>query len=160
MVRLNANFLIGKHNRDPYLETESTLTAYEETIDSLPKQRQKAIRDLTARQLVTDFPIMSNKTIWSGHGDTLFFDSWSKARFYSNIDTVVSALNKANHYLEKGAVRVPLSDIYNDWSLPVLASTYNSLAFYKEIKYELKLVDEGDYVNHVIFFITRPHRLR
>ena len=140
-------------------ENDGLLLAYENAVSKFPKQRQKAIRDMVAKELVLEYPIHANKVIWTGKGDVLFFDSWSKKRFYSDHDIVEGTLNRLDHYIKRSKEPVSMSEIYSGWSVPSIGRGKNEIGFTEGIDYEIKIVEEGDYVNNVILFVTRPHNI-
>lgn len=139
-------------------ENDGILSAYEKAVSKFPKQRQKTIRDMVAKELILEYPISTNKVIWTGKGNVLFFDSWSKKRFYSDHDIVEGTLNRLDHFLKRSKKPIPISDVYDGWSIPYMAQG-KMVGFTNGIDYEIKTVDEGEYVNNVILFITRPHNI-
>ena len=140
---------------------ERLLKAYETAIEKWPKQRQKAFRDNVAKVLLADYPLKDSKIIWSGRGNDLFFDSLTHRRFYSSFDCIETAIAKANKRLSKSKSHkvVPLADIFSDWSIKTHDYIKN-YGFFEPIKYEIKVVQEGNYVTNVILFKTTPRPIK
>jgi hypothetical protein len=131
------------------------LSAYETAISKMPKQRQKTIRDLVAKEFILRSPIDRSTPVWTGKGTELFFDSLTNTRFYSTFNNVENAFKKINLRLKNGAHNIPLSDFFEDLNVRVTDQMRN-LVFNSEVKYEIKVVEEGPVVDNVIFFVTRP----
>lgn len=145
------NFTIGETPDN----SGDILDAYESAISQLPKQRQRTIRESAARELLNAYPLHVQKPVWTGKGEDLFFDSWSKMRFYSSFQHVETILNNTKKRLEKIDPRVPISDIYDGWGVPY-SKRMKNIGFIRKLDYEIKVVQHSGFTQNVILFITRP----
>ena len=111
-----------------YKLSETALSEYREAVvETVGEKKEREVRDTVAKNQVAQNPINQNTVIYTGKGDSLFYDATCGRYFKSNIDKI----NKAVLILNK-RMRDEMEITLNE--------------FYYEISPELKSIDVGDYL--------------
>ena len=97
---------------------EKALVRYQEkVVDILGEDKANEIRDEVAKSELEDNSIIETNIVWTGHGEDLFFDPLIGRAFYSDVESVRSAINDFNKDLI-GGVYGDLNDWYYHLGLP------------------------------------------
>lgn len=111
-----------------YKLSEKALTEYREAVvETVGEKKESEVRDTMAKRQVEKNPISKNTIIYTGKGDSLFYDATCGRYFKSNIDKINKVVLELNKRM-RDEMEITLNE------------------FYYEISTELESVDVGDYL--------------
>lgn len=98
-----------------------TATAFneykEKTLETVGEKKEQVIRNKVAEERINKDPAKQSTIIVTGKGSTRCFDTITKQRFVSDIESVKSIVNELNHRMIKGDDYVSLNDLYYELGL-------------------------------------------
>ena len=81
-----------------YKLSETALSEFKDTvIETIGEKKEKTVREKVAEKTVKNNPVTSSEVLFTGNGDTRFYDPMSARHFSSNIDKVKKAENNLNN---------------------------------------------------------------
>lgn len=103
-----------------YKLSETALTEYKDkVIETIGEKKEKTVREKVAEKKVKDNPITRSDVVFTGNGDTRFYDPMSGRHFTSNLDKVKKAENELNNtMLHTITGHASLNDLYDELDLP------------------------------------------
>jgi hypothetical protein len=103
-----------------YKLSETALTEYKDTvIETIGEKKEKTVREKVAKKTVKNNPVTSSEVLFTGNGDTRFYDPMSARHFSSNIDKVKKAENNLNNeMLHNITGYASLNEFYDEIGLP------------------------------------------
>jgi hypothetical protein len=103
-----------------YKLSETALTEYKDkVIETIGEKKEKTVREKVAEKKVKDNPVTSSEILFTGNGDTRFYDPMSGRHFTSNLDKVKKAENNLNNtMLHSITGHASLNDLYDELGLP------------------------------------------
>jgi hypothetical protein len=111
-----------------YKLSEKAFTEYREAVtETVGEKKECEVRDTMAKRQVEKNPISKNTIIYTGKGDSLFYDATCGRYFKSNIDKINKVVLELNKRM-RDEMEITLNE------------------FYYEISTELESVDIGDYL--------------
>lgn len=141
-----------------YTITEKAFTEYrEKVVEKIGANKEQAIRDEVAQDLVCDHPVANNEVIVL-QGDVLFMDSFSKRYFRSDVEAVKHAQNAVNHMIIHDGY-ASLTDLYNQLGIPSLP-TSNEVGWNADrlLEIEFSTTLESNQPCIVMGFVVEPIR--
>lgn len=100
-----------------YALSESALTEYKEkVVETIGEKKEKVVREAVAQGRVEKNPIENKEVIYTGDGDTLCMDYFSKRYFKSSIDKLKKVENDLNRRMLLESY-VSLNDFYYEIGL-------------------------------------------
>lgn len=98
-----------------------TATAYneykEKALETVGEKKEQIIRNKVAEEHISKEPVNQSAIIVSGNGTTRCFDSITKRRFISDIDTIKRIVNELNARMIDGEDYISLNDFYYELGL-------------------------------------------
>lgn len=111
-----------------YKLSEKALTEYREAVvETVGEKKEREVRDTVAKHQVENNPPNKNTIIYTGKGDSMFYDTTCGRYFKSNIDKINKAVLDLNKRM-RDEMEITLNE------------------FYYEISPELEPVDVGEYL--------------
>lgn len=98
-----------------------TATAFneykEKTLETVGEKKEQIIRNKVAEERINKEPVKQSAIVMTGKGTTRCFDTITKQRFISDIESIKSIVNELNHRMIKGDDYVSLNDFYYELGL-------------------------------------------
>lgn len=101
-----------------YNLSATALSEYKEkVIETIGEKKENAIRDKVAEERIAKEPVNQSAIIVSGKGNTRCFDTITKRRFTSDIESIKSIVNELNRRMINGEDYISLNDFYYELGL-------------------------------------------
>lgn len=101
-----------------YNLSATALSEYKEkVIETIGEKKEHAIRDKVAEERIAKEPVNQSAIIVSGNGNTRCFDTITKRRFTSDIESIKSIVNELNRRMINGEDYISLNDFYYELGL-------------------------------------------
>ena len=101
-----------------YNLSATALSEYKEkVIETIGEKKEHAIRDKVAEERIAKEPVNQSAIIVSGKGNTRCFDTITKRRFTSDIESIKSIVNELNRRMVNGEDYISLNDFYYELGL-------------------------------------------
>lgn len=98
-----------------------TTTAFneykEKTLETVGEKKEQIIRNKVAEERINKEPAKQSAIIVTGKGNTRCFDTVTKQRFISDIETIKSIVNELNRRMVNGEDYISLNDLYYELGL-------------------------------------------
>lgn len=96
-----------------YNLSATALAEYKQkVIETVGEKKEQAIRDKVAEDHIRKEPVNPSTIIVSGNGNTRCFDTITKRRFVSDIETIKRIVNELNRRMINGEDYISLNDFY------------------------------------------------
>ena len=100
-----------------YSLSETALKEYQEkVVETIGEKKEQAVRDAIAKDQIEKNPVTSHEVVFTGKGNTLFFDVTSGRYFTSDLDLVKTAVNDLNRRM-RDEMYVSLNEFYYEIGL-------------------------------------------
>lgn len=101
-----------------YNLSATALAEYKEkVIETVGEKKEKIIRDKVAEERINKEPVNQSAIIVSGNGNTRCFDTITKRRFISDIETIKRIVNELNRRMVNGEDYISLNEFYYELGL-------------------------------------------
>ena len=101
-----------------YNLSATALTEYKEkVVETIGEKKEQLIRDKVAEERINKEPVNQSAIIVSGNGNTRCFDTITKRRFVSDIETIKRIVNELNRRMINGEDYISLNDFYYELGL-------------------------------------------
>ena len=101
-----------------YNLSATALSEYKEkVIETVGEKKEQAIRDKVAEERINKDPVKQSTIIVSGNGSTRCFDTITKQRFTSDIETIRRIVNDLNQRMINGEDYISLNEFYYELGL-------------------------------------------
>lgn len=101
-----------------YNLSATALSEYKEkVIETVGEKKEQAIRDKVAEERIKKDPVKPSTVIVSGNGTTRCFDTITKQRFTSDIETIRRVVNDLNQRMINGDDYISLNEFYYEIGL-------------------------------------------
>ena len=101
-----------------YNLSASALTEYKtKVIETVGEKKEQLIRDKVAEERISKEPVNQSAIIVSGNGNTRCFDTITKRRFVSDIESINKIVNELNRRMINGEDYISLNEIYYELGL-------------------------------------------
>ena len=101
-----------------YNLSATALSEYKEKVlETVGERKEQAIRDKVAEERINKEPVNQSAIIVSGTGNTRCFDTITKQRFISDIETIKRTVNELNRRMINGEDYISLNDFYSEIGL-------------------------------------------
>lgn len=99
--------------------SETTYSEYQDKVKELfGKNKEQSVRDKIAQDKVNETPVSEDDVIYTGAGDTLFYDATSGRYFKSDLELIKRGINEVNYGMMNGmCMYACLNDVYSEWGL-------------------------------------------
>lgn len=106
-----------------YNISATALSDYKEkVIETIGEKKEKAVRDKVAEEQLKKAPADANTTIFvTGSGKTRCFDTITKQRFTSDIESIKKSVNELNRRMINGEDYISLNEFYYEIGLDEVA---------------------------------------
>ena len=96
-----------------YNLSATALAEYKQkVIETVGEKKEQLVRDKVAEEHIRKDPVNSSTIIVSGNGNTRCFDTITKRRFVSDIETIKRIVNELNRRMINGEDYISLNDFY------------------------------------------------
>lgn len=96
-----------------YNLSATALAEYKQkVIETVGEKKEQLVRDKVAEEHIRKDPVNSSTIIVSGNGNTRCFDTITKRRFISDIETIKRVVNELNRRMINGEDYISLNDFY------------------------------------------------
>ena len=86
----------------------------EKVIETIGEKKERAVRDKVAEEHINKEPANQSTIIVSGNGNTRCFDTITKQRFTSDIESIKRTVNELNRRMINGEDYISLNDFYSE----------------------------------------------
>lgn len=101
-----------------YNLSASALTEYKtKVIETVGEKKEQLIRDKVAEERISKEPVNQSAIIVSGNGNTRCFDTITKRRFVSDIESINKIVNELNRRMINGEDYISLNEFYYELGL-------------------------------------------
>lgn len=101
-----------------YNLSASALTEYKsKVIETIGEKKEQLIRDKVAEERISKEPVNQSAIIVSGNGNTRCFDTITKRRFVSDIESINKIVNELNRRMINGEDYISLNEFYYELGL-------------------------------------------
>lgn len=101
-----------------YNLTTAAFNEYKEkTLETVGEKKEQIIRNKVAEERINKEPAKQSAIIVTGKGNTRCFDTVTKQRFISDIETIKSIVNELNRRMVNGEDYISLNDLYYELGL-------------------------------------------
>ena len=101
-----------------YNLSATALSEYKDSvIKTIGEKKEHAVRDKVAEERLSKEPINKSAIIVSGNGNTRCFDTFTKRRFISDIESIKRIVNELNRRMISGDDYISLNDFYYELGL-------------------------------------------
>lgn len=101
-----------------YNLSASALTEYKtKVIETVGEKKEQLIRDKVAEERINKEPVNQSAIIVSGNGNTRCFDTITKRRFVSDIESINKIVNELNRRMINGEDYISLNEFYYELGL-------------------------------------------
>ena len=118
---IGANSVNAKRNAALATAYNLTATAFSEfknaTVETVGEKKEQIIRNKVAEEQVNKEPVNQSAIIVSGTGTTRCFDTITKRRFISDIETIRRIVNELNRRMVNGEDYISLNEFYTELGL-------------------------------------------
>lgn len=118
---LSANSINSKRNAvlaGIYSLTESAFEEYQnKVIEQIGEKKEEKIRDEIAQDRLNNNPVSSHEIIFTGKGDTLFYESLSGRYFKSDYEEIRKIINDFNQTILSREMYKTINDLYYELGL-------------------------------------------
>ena len=98
-----------------YNLSATALAEYKEkVIETVGEKKERAIRDKVAEERINKEPVNQSAIVVSGNGNTRCFDTITKQRFTSDIESIKRSVNELNRRMINGEDYISLNDFYSE----------------------------------------------
>lgn len=105
-----------------YNLSATALSEYKEkVIETVGEKKEQAIRDKVAEERIKKDPVKQSAIIISGNGTTRCFDTITKQRFTSDIETIRRIVNDLNQRMINGEDYISLNEFYYELGLDAVS---------------------------------------
>lgn len=94
------------------LSTTALAEYKQKVIETVGEKKEQTIRDKVAEERVNKEPVNPSTIIVSGNGNTRCFDTITKRRFISDIETIKRVVNELNRKMINGEDYISLNEFY------------------------------------------------
>lgn len=103
-----------------YKLSETAFADYrEKVVETIGEKKEELVRDKVDQAVVERHPVAASDVIYTGYGNTLFFDPLSGRHFVSDIDRVQKVENELNNQMIHDTFGyVTLNEFYDEIGLP------------------------------------------
>ena len=144
-----------------YKLSETALTEYREAVvETVGEKKEREVRDTVARHKVENNPVSKNTVIYTGKGDSLFYDDTFGRYFKSNVDKINKAVLDLNKRM-RDEMEITLNEFYYEIGLDGVRAgddlTWSIDDEYIEVSFSAIPTDDGPCM--VMSFVSAPkHR--
>lgn len=118
---IGASSVHSKHNAalaTAYNLSTTALAEYKQkVIETVGEKKEQTIRDKVAEERIQKEPANPSTIIVSGNGNTRCFDTITKRRFISDIETIKRIVNELNRKMINGEDYISLNEFYYELGL-------------------------------------------
>lgn len=101
-----------------YNLTSTALTEFKEaTLETVGEKKEQLIRNKVAEKQIEKEPVNPSAIIVSGNGNTRCFDTITKRRFISDIESIKRIVNELNRRMVNGEDYISLNEFYYELGL-------------------------------------------
>ena len=101
-----------------YNLSATALTEYKEKVlETVGEKKEQIIRNKVAEERINKEPVNQSAIIVSGNGNTRCFDTITKRRFISDIETIKRVVNELNRRMINGEDYISLNEFYYELGL-------------------------------------------
>lgn len=101
-----------------YNLSATALSEYKEkVVETIGEKKEEAIRDKVAEERIKKEPVNQSAIIVTGNGQTRCFDTITKQRFMSDIETIRRIVNDLNARMVRGEDYISLNEFYYELGL-------------------------------------------
>lgn len=101
-----------------YNLSASALTEYKDKVlETVGEKKEQLIRDKVAEERINKEPVNQSAIIVSGNGNTRCFDTITKRRFVSDIESINKIVNELNRRMINGEDYISLNEFYYELGL-------------------------------------------
>lgn len=101
-----------------YNLSATALTEYKEKVlETVGEKKEQIIRNKVAEERINKEPVNQSAIIVSGNGNTRCFDTITKRRFTSDIETIKQIVNELNRRMINGEDYISLNEFYYELGL-------------------------------------------
>ena len=101
-----------------YNLSASALTEYKtKVLETVGEKKEQLIRDKVAEERINKEPVNQSAIIVSGNGNTRCFDTITKRRFVSDIESINKIVNELNRRMINGEDYISLNEFYYELGL-------------------------------------------
>lgn len=101
-----------------YNLSATALSEYKDSvIKTIGEKKEHAVRDKVAEERLSKEPVNKSAIIVSGNGNTRCFDTITKRRFMSDIESIKRIVNELNRRMVNGDDYISLNDFYYELGL-------------------------------------------
>lgn len=105
-----------------YNLSATALSEYKEkVVETVGEKKEQAIRDKVAEERIKKDPVKTSTVIVSGNGTTRCFDTITKQRFTSDIETIRRVVNDLNQRMINGDDYISLNEFYYELGLDAVS---------------------------------------
>lgn len=99
------------------LSTTAFAEYKDKVIESIGEKKEEAVRDKVAEERIKKEPVNNSAIIISGNGSTRCFDTITKRRFTSDIESIKKIVNDLNRRMINGEDHISLNEFYYELGL-------------------------------------------
>jgi len=118
---IGASSVNAKRNAALATAYNLTATAFSEfkdaTLETVGEKKEQIIRNKVAEERINKEPVNQSTIIVSGNGNTRCFDTITKRRFISDIETIKKIVNELNRKMVNGEDYISLNEFYYELGL-------------------------------------------
>lgn len=101
-----------------YNLTSTALSEFKEaTLETVGEKKEQLIRNKVAEERIKKEPVNPSTIVVSGNGNTRCFDTITKRRFISDIETIKKIVNELNRRMINGEDYISLNEFYYELGL-------------------------------------------
>lgn len=103
-----------------YSMSEAVLKEYQaKVVDTIGEKKEREVKDAIAKDKIEKDPVSKHEVVFTGKGDTLFYDVISGRYFKSDIDLVKKSINELNRRM-RDEMYISLNEYYAEIDLDSL----------------------------------------
>ena len=129
------------------LSTTALAEYKQKVIETVGEKKEQTIRDKVAEERINKEPANPSTIIVSGNGNTRCFDTITKRRFISDIETIKRIVNELNRKMVNGEDYISLNEFYYELGLDEVSIGdelgWNVVRGLIEIDYSAQLDTDG-----------------
>lgn len=104
-----------------YSLSETVLKEYQEkVVETIGEKKEREVKDAIAKDKIEKDPVSKHEIVFTGKGDTLFYDVLSGRYFKSDIDAMKRAVNELNRRM-RDEMYISLNEYYTEIDLDSIA---------------------------------------
>lgn len=103
-----------------YKLSETAFNEYKDkVVETVGEKKEKVIREKVAQDKITELKFHDDDIVYTGNGNTLFFDPISKTIFKSSRNSIEKSINDLNYRMSYGSEPyMSLNEFYNEIKIP------------------------------------------